>query len=477
VTSRADFLHHPAVGGTGKTTIDRPSTTRGRDRERSLALRWLFPILDGRLTVLRGPRTVLGRDEAADVVLAGSQASRRHAEITVEGLATRIRDLDSRNGVFLNGKRVQEGFLSPGAIIRIGEWIGVVVVVDGAAEEDSEPFRAVLPGYFAGPITRAALDPVARAAPSDLPVIIEGETGAGKEGVARAVHAWSGRTGAFLAVNCSALPEALAEGELFGYRRGAFTGADRANAGYLRAAHEGTLFLDEIADLPATLQPKLLRALEQREVIPLGETRPVTTNVRIVAATQAPLKEAVDAKRFRADLYARLEGLTVHLPPLRARVEEIPFLFMTMLAQSASGGRVPEIDAALIERLCLYDWPFNVRELQLLAKQLMALHGGEALIGRSMLPSRLLEHDRPRSPVATPAAGTVVNAGALRAGEPLDSDGFIAVLRSHGGNVARAAAALGISRQRAYRLMGAAPDFDVEAIRRPIPSADKTPGN
>jgi transcriptional regulator with PAS, ATPase and Fis domain len=312
------------------------------------------------------------------------------------------------------------------------------------------------------------LKSVEKAAANDLPIVIEGETGSGKEGIARAIHAWSGRKGSFLALNCAALPEALAEGELFGYRKGAFTGADRANPGYLRAAHNGTLFLDEIADLSPVLQPKLLRALEQREVIPLGETQPVPVDARIVVATQAPLTEAVAAKRFRGDLFARLDGLRVRVPPLRERTEEVPFLFMNLLRKGFTGGRVPAVDAALIERLCLYDWPFNVRELDLVTRQLVALHGGETTLGRSMLPSRFRESERAAAPVSL---------APQRAAEAPDVDTFIAVLRTNGGNVARAAAALGISRQKAYRIMEAAPDVDVSDLRRGAVGPSKTPGN
>ena len=202
-----------------------------------LALRWLFPALDGRLTVLERRPLVLGREGDVDVELPGEETSRRHAEVRLEGLLAQIRDLDSRNGVYVDGKRVKEAHLGIGSVVRLGEWVGVMVAVTRDEVVDHEPFQPILPGYFGGPVLRSTLAPLRKAAPSTLPVIVQGETGSGKEGVARAVHAWSGRPGPFLAVNCAALPEALAEGELFGYRRGAFTGAERANPGHLRAAH------------------------------------------------------------------------------------------------------------------------------------------------------------------------------------------------------------------------------------------------
>jgi hypothetical protein len=244
----------------------------------------------------------------------GEQASRRHAEIVREGAVFMIRDLDSRNGLHVNGVRVPQAPLRPGTLLRVGEWVGLVIMLEAEADLPDSFFCELLPGYWAGPVLAPCLAPLQRAAAADLPVIVQGETGTGKEGVAQAAHLWSGRRGPLLALNCAALPEQLAEGELFGYRKGAFTGADRANPGHLRSADGGTLFLDEVAELPLGLQAKLLRALEQHEVIPLGESSPVKIDVHLVAATQAPLSEAVAAGRFRADLYARLDGLTIELP-------------------------------------------------------------------------------------------------------------------------------------------------------------------
>jgi transcriptional regulator of acetoin/glycerol metabolism len=415
-----------------------------------LAIRWVFPELDGRLTVLERAPLVLGREPGVDVVLPGEQASRRHAKVWKEGELGFIRDLESRNGIRVGGRRVKEAHLGEGVVVRLGEWVGVVVEMPRSEVDEPEPFRALLPAYFGGPGLRGALEPLRRIAASDLPILVEGETGSGKEGVARAAHAWSGRPGPFIAVNCAALPEALAEGELFGYRRGAFTSAERANAGYLRSADGGTLFLDEIAELSPAIQPKLLRALEQHEVVPLGEATPVRVDVRVVAAVQAPLRDAVEAGRFRADLFARLDGVTIRLPPLRARVSEIPFLFMSMLAKGLAGRARPSVDSALIERICLYDWPFNVRELDLVTRQVIALHGNEKRLVRAMLPDRIVEGgmDRRVTTAAAPARDSVPTP---------DVETLSSALRAHSGNVSRAAAALGISRQRAYRLMGRAP--------------------
>ncbi len=357
--------------------------------------------------------------------------------------------LASTNGIFLNGERITEAHLKAHDVLRVGEWIGVVTSVNPDAPIEGPLFREATPDYWAGPALQARLGPVRRVAPSNLPVVVQGETGTGKEGVARSLHAWSGRQGPYLALNCAALPESLAEGELFGYRKGAFTGAERANPGYLRAAHNGTLFLDEIVDLPLPIQAKLLRALEQREVIPLGESAPVQIDVRIISAAQGPLSQAVSDQRFRPDLFARLDGLRVDLPPLRQRLEEVLFLFTRSLARHRGGGAVPELDVLLAELLLLHDWPFNVREVDLLARQMIALHGEVRLLKRAHLPNRL--RGRASRPVA-PLASVPAHAR----GEGPDIETFTAALRANQGNVKRAAAALGISRAKAYRLMDAA---------------------
>jgi transcriptional regulator of acetoin/glycerol metabolism len=365
-----------------KATIRRQATADLGQERGKLAVLWVHPDVNGRLDLLPSGRTILGRDFASDIRLPGEETSRQHAEIVKEAALIVIRDLKSTNGVFVDGRQITSAPIDEGSVVRIGDWVGVVTRTVSDAK-DGPLFREIVPGYFGGPKTLAAVAPVRSAAPTDLPVVIEGETGTGKEGVARAVHEWSRRSGPFVAVNCAALPEALAEGELFGYRKGSFTGADRSNPGYFQAAHKGTLFLDEVADLSPAIQPKLLRVLEQREVMPLGETRAVSVDVRVVVATQTPLADSVEEKRFRPDLFARLDGLHVRLPPLRSRIEEVPYLFARLLAAHAPEQAAPQVDAAFVERLCCHDWPFNIRELSLLVRKLLALHGGERLLKRS----------------------------------------------------------------------------------------------
>jgi transcriptional regulator with AAA-type ATPase domain len=434
--------------GGGTTTVTQAAPTASGAAASGLALVWRFPRAGQPPVGLRwngDGELVMGRDAGSAVHLEGHDVSRRHAALrkSEDGAGTLIADLGSRNGVRVNGRAISSAPLQGGDVVRLGGWVGVVTAAPGEVEE-------IAPGLWGGATLQAALAPLRQVAANDLPIVLEGETGTGKEVVAGALHRWSERAGPLVAVNCAALPEALAEGELFGYRRGAFTGADRASPGLFRSADGGTLLLDEVSDLPMALQAKLLRVLEQREVQPLGETRPVPVDVRVLVAGQQPLMESVHARRFRADLLGRLDGLTVRLPPLRHRREDILPLFSHLL-ETLGRGRAPAFESDVAERLCLHDWPFNVRELVLLVRRLLALHGPETTLRAHHLPDRMGEDASARPsadahrPAPTPAS--------LAPPEPVQLPALVVALRASGGNVARAAAILGISRQRAYRLM------------------------
>lgn len=440
-----------------------PRTDLGTPGKMAMAVRWIFPRVEGMLTVLSGDLCVLGRSPDCDVVLEGDQVSRRHAEIRREGMVYLIRDLGSRNGIHLDGIRAVEGALTIGGLVRIGEWLGVVVQTEIGQTDAEEAFHEVVPGYWAGRTLWPKLQPLRDAARTKVPIVIEGETGTGKEGVAKAIHFWSKRQGKLVAVNCAAIPENLAEGELFGYRKGAFTGADRAHDGYLRAADGGTLFLDEVADLPLSMQPKLLRALEQGQTTPLGQSAPLAVDIRLVAAIQRPLTDAVREMRFRPDLYARLDGISVRLPPLRERVDEIPFLFNRLLKSYLGDRPLPGIETPLIEALCRYDWPYNVRELDRVVQQLVALFGSERTLTRAHLPEKILAGLK-----SSDASGSAV---------PKPSPELaLSVLGEEGGNVRRTADRLLLSRQQLYRLLEAIPDFDLEVFRKKIQDGRTDPG-
>ena len=259
------------MGESRSETTAREESVREAPAAR-LALEWVWPA--PRLVRLQGARLTIGRDEVGSLRLEGNGVSRRHAELYRQGPLYVVRDLGSTNGTWLGGRRVEHAPVSAGSVLRVGEYVGVFV------EDPDEPcaFGELAPGLFGGPSMAALLAPLRRVAKSSLPVLLVGQTGTGKERLARATHHFSGRTGPFLALNCAAVPEQLAEAELFGYRRGAFTGAERASPGYFRAAHGGTLFLDEMPELSPALQAKLLRVLEDGQVMGLGEsTCPTST--------------------------------------------------------------------------------------------------------------------------------------------------------------------------------------------------------
>ncbi len=445
----------------GTTTITELSAPRHGEGPAALALLWVFPHMGLAPVDLRATGSLeldVGRDPACAVRLSGNDVSRRHASIKRASpeASPLIVDLGSRNGIRVNGRSLASAELRCGDVVRVGGWVGVVTAMPGE-------FAEITPGLLGGAVLRAAVEPLRQAAPSSLTIILEGETGTGKEVVTRTIHDWSGRPGPLVAVNCAALPEALAEGELFGYRRGAFTGADRASPGFFRSAQGGTLLLDEVSDLPLPLQAKLLRVLQEREVQPLGETRPVPVDVRIVVASQQPLMDAVKEGRFRPDLLARLDGVTVRLPPLRQRKEDVPHLFSHMLRELTQG-RAPAVEGDVVERLCTHDWPFNVRELVQLVRQILVLHPGETLLNLQHLPTRIGTRTGERPLDTTSKPNPRPPTAAAAGPEPVELPALLVALRASGGNVARASAMLGITRQRAYRLMESH-SVDLEAIR------------
>ncbi len=484
---------------------------------------WFLPFDD--------KRKVLGRGEDCTAVLPGAEVSRYHAELVPEGAITWLRDLGSTNGCHHNGVRTPQAILAKQDVLRLGEWVGVVCAVPRGTVANVE----CIAGLYAGTELRNVLRYAEQVAPSDIPLILRGETGTGKEVLARFIHQHSGRSGNFIAVNCAALPESLAEAELFGHAKGAYTGADRARIGHIRAADHGTLLLDEISDLPLAIQAKLLRVLEESAVTPLGESRPVSVNIRVMAAGQKDLSELVAAGKFRGDLFARLNGLELNLPALRERREEVPFIFGAVLRETKPG-YAPLLQPKLVERLCLYHWPYNVRELVQLTRRIAALYPDQPALLEGCLPAHMLPPDSssresgaraavpaafsttpdpslgysppapgyPSSTTPAPfpgAAGAFPGYAAPASAAPAPAapmmdaghrttipsppaaapsqferlshafreqelEALRAALREHGGNVSDAAKALGISRQKIYRLIEADPDLDLDAFRK-----------
>ncbi|MET0390276.1 MAG: sigma 54-interacting transcriptional regulator [Polyangiales bacterium] len=406
------------------------------------AILWTFPHY-GQVTAPER-RYVVGRAESCDVQLAGLKISREHAEIAPVGSAIGLRDLGSRNGVWVNGKRVEAASLMNGDVIRLGEWVGCVV----PGLTHNVEFGEVGPGLLAGPRLAAVLAPARKLVEKGIPLVIHGATGTGKERVARVLHAWSGRSGDYVGVNCAAIPADLAEAELFGHTKGAFTGAERARLGFFRQADRGTLLLDEFLELAPRTQAKLLRVLEENEVHPLGDNRAVPIDVLLLAATQRPLDQVVEEGQLRNDLVARLGVYTLVLPRLTERREDIAPLFVHF-TRNPQTGRAPLIDAELIEWLCLQPWSQNVRELEWLARAMVALHDDAVCLTTEHLPPRPTS----RSHSVTP---NMSSSGELRIAAEDDSQLYQRLrqaLDENGGIVLRAAEALGITRQKAYRIL------------------------
>jgi hypothetical protein len=432
------------TGKPGDTTQPTSGSRAVEAVARDLTLTWIYDGAYRGHDVLRVSRLRVGRGPECHIRLEHASVSREHAELYRQGPIFALRDLGSTNGTYVDGARSDHGVLSEGTVIRIGDCVGIV----GALPRGTEPMRfgELAPGLLGGPTLGAEVATLRAMAQSDVPIMIIGETGSGKERIARAIHDLSGRRGSFHALNCSALSAALAETELFGHERGAFTGADRARDGHLRAAHAGTLFLDEIADLPLPIQTKLLRAVEECEVTPVGATQTIPFDARVVVAAQQPLEHYVERGTFRADLYARLAGFRVEAPPLRRRRDEIPGLFFAFLEKHGQAP-LPGVAPRLLERLCIHTWPGNVRELELCARKLVALARGEQQVTSDLL-TRLL----PELP-ATPTANCATTGASDR--NQHDLRRLSAALATHGDNLTAAAASIGISRRRAYRLLAA----------------------
>jgi DNA-binding NtrC family response regulator/tetratricopeptide (TPR) repeat protein len=321
-----------------------------------------------------------------------------------------------------------------------------------------------LPGFIcASRAMSNVLEQIHKIRSSDVTVLITGESGTGKELIARAIHAGSSRRmNTFLPFNCSAAPHEMIESQLFGFRKGAFTGAVANNEGIIRGAEKGTLFLDEIGDLPLKLQPKLLRFLQEGEIHPLGENQPIRVNVRVLAATNSDLERAVAEARFREDLFHRLNVIRIHVPALRQRREEIPALINYYLSQYQQDSAKTDIKLAeeAVDLLVVYDWPGNVRQLCNEVRRIVAYADSGAIITPESLSTeivrasreidavpgsiRMLEHSSASPPAETTIAEAI---------EDLERRMIQEALRRSGGNIARAAKELGLSRKGLYLKM------------------------
>jgi DNA-binding NtrC family response regulator len=429
-----DTVQLPAHGGDGQTRT-----------------RFRVEVIDGaqaRTTFTpAGERFSIGSHALNDIVIDGDAVSRFHCEVHLEPRGARLVDLKSRNGTVVDGLRANDVYLRPGSVVQIGP---VRLRFDAIGSASQLPVSPN--GRFGGLVgssrtMRQSIALLEAAARSEATVLLLGETGTGKGRAAEAVHKASDRkNGPFITVDCGAIPTNLLESELFGHEKGAFTGAEARRVGAFEEASGGTLFLDEIGELPLDLQPKLLRALENREIRRVGANRHIPVSLRVIAATNRDLRVEVNAGDFRADLYYRLAVLTIPLPSLRERPEDIPAIvdeLLGALRAPAAAAAVVRSREALAE-LQRGHWPGNVRELR--------NHLEARLVLASVGPAAAA--DAPSSTEPAPPAGFPTPFVEARK-QALDQfeRGYLETLMRAYAKVAPAAQAAGIDRVYLYRLL------------------------
>jgi transcriptional regulator with PAS, ATPase and Fis domain len=388
---------------------------------------------------------VVGTSPECAVVVDDPHVSRRHCVLTLGDDGVVLRDLDSKNGTFVGDLQIREVVLRPGVAARVGQW-KLCLRVTGAPRELTLSSAARFGEAVGGTLVmRALFARLEVAAATQETVLLVGESGTGKELLARAVHdASARRDGPFVVSDCSAVAPTLVESELFGFVRGAFTGADRDRAGIFEQAHGGTIFLDEIGELPLELQPKLLRALEARQARRVGGNAWQSFDARVVAATHRDLAAGMKSGAFRQDLYYRLAVLEARVPPLRERRDDIELLVERFLAAWSPPLTVHDLPPGSLAMLRAHDWPGNVREL------------------RNALARMVVFRDA--GPTAPGGSGNGGGGGDAVLRLPLREarqqvverfeQGYVAAqLDAHGGNVTRAAEAAGVSRQFLHRLV------------------------
>ncbi|HKQ70739.1 MAG TPA: sigma 54-interacting transcriptional regulator [Polyangiaceae bacterium] len=411
-------------------------------------------ILIGRGKERTATRRLEGGIRRLFVTVPGRSMSSSHARILRADDGWVLEDTASTNGSFVNGVRVEHAILADGDIIELGHTLFVVRdglptperaeqdLDAGGAEGEPQGLMTLLP------FGKVAADVVDKVARSKIPVLLLGETGTGKEVLARDIHRLSGRVGAFVAVNCGALPSSLVEAIFFGHAKGAFTGALRDELGLVRAADGGTLLLDEIGDLPLDAQAVLLRFLQEGEVTPVGSTRPLNVDVRVVAATHRSLDQLAASGKFRADLLARLNGYVHYLAPLRERREDIGLIAGCLLRKHGLDRApvmfLPELGRRLLE----YCWPANVRELeQGLVRGVVLAAGAELDANHVILSGGVIDRAGRRAPAPDKTRALLDDAD-----EKLRAE-LVVHLAQCGGNIAEVAKAFGKARMQIHRWM------------------------
>ncbi len=411
----------------------------------------------GRRVVIEPGHTItLGRDEThfGEGGLYEQRVSRRHARVWVtEGGSARLEDLGSRNGTRVNEETVSSAELEHKDRISVG---GIIILLHRAPGVYQSPSDKRLMGSGHG--IAEVLGNIDKVARHDTTVLILGETGTGKELVARRVHEKSGRRGNFFAVNCGGVQDTLLQSELFGHVRGAFSGADKDRQGLIEAAHGGTLFLDEIGDASPALQVSLLRFLQEGEVRKIGSNRTIKVDTRIVAATHRDLLHNEGEHEFREDLYARLSRWEIRIPPLRDRLEDVPELVSFFLANFA---KTPtQIHRRLAGLLYGYSWPRNVRELEMVCERALIEAGDERPLPLTPALEELLKNKDVHSSTAQERK----NVSRPKTREMRDPALLQGLLRKHKGNVRLVSKELNVARNTLYRWFKAF-EIDPESYR------------
>jgi DNA-binding NtrC family response regulator len=394
---------------------------------------------------------VIGADPSADVVLADEAVSGRHCAVVPTATGFDVRDLESRNGTLLDGVTITRAAVPVGAVLRLGRSLVQLMPAEEAVDlppSEADRFGELIGTSLAMRQIYALLE---RASQSAASILFLGESGTGKELAARAIHDASPRSGGpFVVFDCGAATDTLIESDLFGHVRGAFTGAQLDRQGAFAAAHGGTLFLDEIGDLPLPLQPKLLRMLEAGEVTPLGSRKTERYDVRVVAATHRDLFAEIGRGGFRGDLYYRLAVVEAHLPPLRARLEDLPELVLKFLDR-AGATHVRTVGGPNLDRLAAYHWPGNIRELRNVITRAVALSAPDADFDSMAIllrPSRAAEDSAPRAKADRPFHDAKAEVVAR-----FERDYLTDLMRRAEGNISEAARMAGVERKYLYKLL------------------------
>jgi DNA-binding NtrC family response regulator len=433
--------------------------TSGLLLERSFRLRVVSGPDAGKEHMLDEGTTMVGTHADNDLVLADATVSRYHLEVRVRRDGIEIRDLDTTNGTKHGGAKVTQIILTGAARLRLGKHTEIdVEPIDHNVELSDWPNDRFGDVLGSTPPMKRLFSLLAKAAPTEATILLQGETGTGKEAIAEAVHHASRRAkGPFVVVDCGSIPHELIASELFGHAKGSFTGAANDKQGLIEAANRGTLFLDEIGELALDLQPQLLRVLDRRQVRRVGETQSVDVDIRVIAATHRDLRAMVKAGQFREDLYYRLAVVATPVPPLRDRKADIPTL-VTWFAEKMGRGSFAQ-SPALLEQLQRHDWPGNVRELRNVVERALSL-GDSALADLGDTPTR--PTPSPMSPSSSDEPKRQSNPDVLELPfkeakaqlvEAFERDYLEALLARHHGNISRAASEAGIDRNYIHRLV------------------------